>query len=92
MPEQKRPTMGSGVVYRDPKAALSWLEKAFGFEITMIVEDPDGTLGHSEMRFGDGLIYVGREWDERHSSPASLGGVNTQYHGAFIPPVDTRTS
>jgi len=78
MPDQKRPTMGSGVIYRDPKAALRWLEKAFGFEITMIVEDSDGTLGHSEMRFGDGLIYVGREWDEHHRSPGSLGGVNTQ--------------
>ena len=78
MSEDKRPAMGSGVIYRDPKAALRWLEKAFGFEITMIVEGPDGAIGHSEMRLGDGLIYVGREWDERHRSPASLGGVNTQ--------------
>jgi uncharacterized glyoxalase superfamily protein PhnB len=78
MSDDKRPTMGVGVYYRDPRAALKWLEKAFGFEITMIVENEDGTIGHSEMRFGDGLIYVGREWDERHRSPASMGGVNTQ--------------
>jgi uncharacterized glyoxalase superfamily protein PhnB len=78
MPEIHRPTMASGVSYRDPVAALKWLETAFGFEITMVVENPDGSIGHSEMRFGDGLIYVGREWDERHRSPANLGGVNTQ--------------
>jgi uncharacterized glyoxalase superfamily protein PhnB len=78
MTEPKRPALSSGVYYKDPKAALAWLEKAFGFETAMVVEDADGTIGHSEMRFGDGLIMVGREWDERHRSPASVGGVNTQ--------------
>jgi uncharacterized glyoxalase superfamily protein PhnB len=78
MAEFKRPSFASGVIYQDPKAALDWLEKAFGFEPVMVVINEDGTLGHSEMRFGDGLIYVGREWDENHQSPASLGGRNTQ--------------
>ena len=78
MSDDKRPTMGVGVYYRDPRAALKWLEEAFGFEITMIVENEDGSIGHSEMRFGGGLIYVGYEFDERHRSPASMGGVNTQ--------------
>ncbi|HEY3888498.1 MAG TPA: VOC family protein [Caulobacteraceae bacterium] len=78
MAELKRPSFASGVIYQDPKAALDWLEKAFGFEPVMVVINEDGTLGHSEMRFGDGLIYVGREWDENHKSPASLDGKNTQ--------------
>jgi uncharacterized glyoxalase superfamily protein PhnB len=78
MADQTRPGMSSGVAYRDPRAALKWLENAFGFETTMVVENEDGSIGHSEMRFGDGLIYVGREWDERHRSPANLDGVNTQ--------------
>src|SRR5579863_4180332 len=78
MAKNARPTMASGVAYRDPRAALQWLEKAFGFEITMVVENEDGSIGHSEMRFGDGLIYVGREWDDRHRSPANLNGANTQ--------------
>jgi uncharacterized glyoxalase superfamily protein PhnB len=78
MSEEQRPTLATGVVYRDPKAALAWLEEAFGFEPSMVVVAADGTLGHSEMRLGDGLIMVGREWDERHRSPASVGQVNTQ--------------
>ncbi|HEY1449232.1 MAG TPA: VOC family protein [Caulobacteraceae bacterium] len=78
MTDVKRPTMACGVCYRDPRAALKWLEKAFGFEISMVVENEDGTIGHSEMRFGEGMIFVGSEWDERHRSPASVGGVNTQ--------------
>jgi uncharacterized glyoxalase superfamily protein PhnB len=78
MAEPKRPTLSTGISYRDPRAALKWLEDAFGFETTMVIVNEEGTIGHSEMRFGDGLIMVGREWDEHHKSPASLEGVNTQ--------------
>jgi uncharacterized glyoxalase superfamily protein PhnB len=70
--------MASSVIYRDARAAIEWLVKAFGFEVSMIVENEDGSIGHSELRLGDGLIYVGYEFDERHRSPAALGNVNTQ--------------
>jgi uncharacterized glyoxalase superfamily protein PhnB len=70
--------MSCGIACKDPRAEIAWLEKAFGFELAMMVENSDGSIGHSEMRCGDGVIYVGAEWDERHRSPASLGGVNTQ--------------
>jgi uncharacterized glyoxalase superfamily protein PhnB len=73
-----RASMSSAVVYKDPWAALAWLEKAFGFERSMIITDKDGKLGHSEMRFGNGTIYVGSEWADFVASPASLGGRNTQ--------------
>jgi uncharacterized glyoxalase superfamily protein PhnB len=73
-----RPTVSSGVVYRDPRAAIAWLEKALGFETTMLIEDPSGGIAHSELRLGDSVIMVGTEWDENHKSPASLGGKNTQ--------------
>ncbi|MGA2951794.1 MAG: VOC family protein, partial [Caulobacteraceae bacterium] len=51
--------MATSVVYRDPRAAIAWLEKAFGFETVMIVENEDGSIGHSELKLGDGVIYVG---------------------------------
>jgi uncharacterized glyoxalase superfamily protein PhnB len=78
MTDLKRPTLSTGLAYRDPAAALKWLEGAFGFESTMVVVNDDGSIAHSEMRLGDGLIMVGREWDANHKSPSSLGGVNTQ--------------
>jgi uncharacterized glyoxalase superfamily protein PhnB len=78
MAEFKRPSLTSGVAYRDPKAALKWLEEAFGFEPIMVVVNEDGSIGHSEMRLGNGMIFVGSEWDDNHRSPASLGGKNTQ--------------
>ncbi|CAN7308991.1 VOC family protein [Mesorhizobium sp. LjNodule214] len=74
----KHSTIGSGVFYKDPRAALKWLEKAFGFEPSMVVSDSEGRLVHSEMRFGDGYIIVDSEWADHIASPASVGGRNTQ--------------
>jgi uncharacterized glyoxalase superfamily protein PhnB len=34
------PVFTSSVFYRDPKAALAWLEQAFGFEVTMAIDGP----------------------------------------------------
>jgi len=73
-----RPNLIPAVSYQDPRAALAWLEKAFGFEVFMLIEDAEGGIAHSEMRFGDAVVMVGREWTEHHKSPKSIGGKNTQ--------------
>ncbi len=73
-----RPNLTSAVCYVDPKAALTWLEKAFGFELVFLVEDAEGNLGHSEMRFGNSCVMIGNEWSDDHKSPASIHGKNTQ--------------
>lgn len=75
---QARPSFSSALCYRDPKAALKWLEKAFGFETFMVITDADGNLGHSEMRYGNGVIMVGNEWTGDHKSPQNISGKNTQ--------------
>lgn len=73
-----RPNLVSAVIYRDPKAALRWLEEALGFELFMLIEDADGNLAHAEMRFGNAAIMIGSEWSDDFRSPAALGGKNTQ--------------
>lgn len=74
------------VFYRDPMAAMKWMEKAFGFEISMLVTDQAGNVGHAEMSFGDGVFGVGVEWGAEEligpahmRSPASLDGQGTQF-------------
>ena len=74
----ERSTLSSALCYRDPKAALTFLEAGFGFELVMLIEDGEGNLAHSEMRFGEALIMIGNEWTDDHKSPASIGGKNTQ--------------
>ena len=80
-----RPTFIPAVFYKDPIAALKWLERAFGFETTSLVTDAEGNLAHSEMNFRGGAVQVGGEWGggpigpARMRSPASLDGVGTQF-------------
>jgi uncharacterized glyoxalase superfamily protein PhnB len=73
-------TFGSSVFYQDPKAALAWLAKAFGFETVMLIEGENGddSQMHAEMKYGDGLVSIGGEWSEHTRSPRSVGGANTQ--------------
>lgn len=68
------------VVYRDPKAALAWLDRAFGFETRMLIEGPDGddSQVHAEMNAGEGVIFIGGRWTDRVRSPLDVGGANTQ--------------
>lgn len=78
MANAPRPSLMSAVIYRDPRAALKFLEAAFGFELFMLIEDGEGALVHSEMRFGNAALMVGAEWSDDTRSPASIGGKNTQ--------------
>ena len=71
----------ASVHYRDPKAALVWLERAFGFAITMAIEGPPEApeMCHYEMSCaGQGRVMVGGEWADWVRSPASVNRVNTQ--------------
>lgn len=79
MSEYYRPQgLSSALSYQDPKAALRWLEQAFGFEPLMVILDAEENLAHSEMKFGESVVMVGSEWSEHHRSPKSVGGKNTQ--------------
>lgn len=80
------------VFYREPLAALKWLEEAFGFETSMLVTDASGAVGHAEMSFGDGKVGVGGEWASPQiigpaamKSPASLDGAGTQFIRVALP-------
>jgi len=66
MSEQPTTTPNRGAVwpcltYRDARAALDWLEKAFGFEPTAVHarEGDDAVIEHAEMRWpgGGGIMF-----------------------------------
>ncbi|MGB3410841.1 MAG: VOC family protein [Microthrixaceae bacterium] len=75
------PVFVSSVHYRDPAAAVEFLERAFGFELTMAIEGPPEApeMCHYEMALnGRGRVMVGGEFESRVRSPASIDGTNTQ--------------
>jgi uncharacterized glyoxalase superfamily protein PhnB len=86
------PRLSASVFYDDPRAAIEWLCKAFGFEKRLVVEGDDGTIVHSELTFGEGLVMVGgtgaktnrEEWSASYSSPKSIGGKITGALAFFV--------
>jgi len=79
------PTFTPAVFYKDPMAAIDWLQRVFGFEVASLITDPEGRLAHSELIFRGGSLTVGGEWEgaivgpARMRSPATVEGVNTQF-------------
>jgi uncharacterized glyoxalase superfamily protein PhnB len=71
------PPISPLLFYRDPKAALDFLERAFGFETRLVVEMPNGGVVHSESAFEGCVVMVVGPPDPSHhagASPLDLGG------------------
>ena len=63
--------------YADPKAAIAFIVDAFGFEQGLLLEMPDGSIGHCELqRDGETIMLAGEFAEGGLSSPKSLGGVH----------------
>jgi uncharacterized glyoxalase superfamily protein PhnB len=78
MDRARLPTIGPLLWYRDPRAAIAWLEKAFGFECRLLVEGDAGSVMHSELALGDGYIMVvGPPSFPTSRSPLDLDGCHT---------------
>ena len=77
-PIPRRPAFISSVVYTDNRAALAWLQRAFGFDASEVLVDSRDNIVHAEMSHGDGVVMIGGEFADWTRSPASIGGTNTQ--------------
>ena len=65
--------------YRDARAAIDFLERAFGFERKAVYEGDDGTVQHAELRFGDGLVMFGDNQDSEFAKLAPPPGSTAVY-------------
>ena len=81
------PRISSALYYDDPRAAIEWLCKAFGFEVRLLVEGDGGSIEHSELTLGEGLIMVGRAKPEKFPymrPPSQAAGANTQNMMVYV--------
>lgn len=81
MTEQTRsPMIIPAMRYRDPKAAMAFLEAAFGFRRGFVVEDPEGGVDHAQLHLGGQCIMLGSMRADAalpmFKSPEQLGGVS----------------
>jgi uncharacterized glyoxalase superfamily protein PhnB len=85
------PRISSALFYDDAAAAIDWLEKAFGFQTRLRVEDGAGGIVHSELEFGEGVVMIASARDTRQS-PRSVGGANTQALCVYVDDVDAHAA
>jgi uncharacterized glyoxalase superfamily protein PhnB len=72
------PRISASVFYDEPKLAIEWLCRVFGFEVRLIVETGDGSIAHSELVYGDGLVMVGGVSKRDFSQSPRQSRCNTQ--------------
>ncbi|MBA0054178.1 bleomycin resistance protein [Streptomyces sp. AJS327] len=59
--------------YRDAHAALDFLTHAFGFVRQGVMEREDGSIGHAELRHGDGFVMIGQVREDDPAPYQQLG-------------------
>ncbi len=67
--ESIQPTIYPSLFYRDAATAIDWLCAAFGFRKRLVVTGDNGSILHSELSYGDGVVMVG-------SARASAGWIS----------------
>jgi uncharacterized glyoxalase superfamily protein PhnB len=82
------PRISSAVFYQDAAKAIDWLCDAFGFEVRLKVEGEKGTIEHSELTYGEGLLMVSQAGKRpNYRSPGQAGG-NTQAMMVYVDDVE----
>jgi PhnB protein len=56
--------------------AIDWYKRAFGANERMRMTDPNGTVGHAELEFGNSVIMLA---DMPERSPKKLGGTTASF-------------
>jgi len=64
---------------RNAKAAIDFYARAFGAELVLKLDMPDGSIAHAEIRIGDSILMMSEEHaDWGNLSPVALGGSPVQ--------------
>lgn len=99
-PPPEWPQISASLFYRDPAAAIAWLCKAFEFEVKIKVEGQDGSIVHSELVYGQGLVMVagaarpgmgfepGQEYRRLFASPLDLEHRHNQAMFMYVDDVE----
>ena len=83
-PRSTKATVIPSLRYRNAPAAIEWLCSVFGFEKHAVYPNPDGTIAHAQLSFGNGMIMLGSvsrkdsEWGLLIKQPDEIDGAETQ--------------
>jgi uncharacterized glyoxalase superfamily protein PhnB len=73
------------VRYADARAAIAWLQRAFGFEPQVVYDAPDGGVAHAQILVAGNLVMLGTSRDDTYPvrSPREVGGVTAGIYVAL---------
>ena len=74
------------LLYEDGAAAIDFLEKAFGFEEVMRMDDENAVVNHAELRLGDDSIMLGDPGDD-YKNPKNADHYTSLVH-VYVDDVD----
>jgi PhnB protein len=78
------------LIVRGAANALEYYKKAFGATELFRFPGEDGTIGHAEMRIGEGIVMLADEAPEMgYKSPQAFGGTPVSLM-FYVPDVDAR--
>ena len=87
-PPQGFHTLTPYMTVKNARAALDFYAKAFGAEKVLLLDMPDGSVAHAEIRIGDSVVMLAEEnesWGNK--SPVTLGG-SPMFLMAYVVDVD----
>jgi len=70
------------LTYADANAAIDWLCRAFGFAKRLVVPGPEGTVQHSELSLGTGVVMVSSP--RRGRQPPGKAGGHTATLSVYV--------
>jgi PhnB protein len=86
--EQGNPSLSCYLTVRGAADALAFYKKAFGAVETVRMDEPNGRVGHAEMKIGDSAFMLADEYPELGIlSPRTLGGSPVRMH-LYVEDVD----
>lgn len=78
---QQAQSVTAYLCFKDAAAAIEFYKKALGAVETMRLTQPDGRIGHAQIRIGNSTIMLANEYPEYGLlSPISLGGAGVRIH------------
>jgi len=68
-------TITPSLTVRNAAEAIEFYKEALGAQELMRMTDPDGKIGHAELKIGDSIVFLGEEMPSMgNKSPQTLGG------------------
>jgi PhnB protein len=72
----------------DAAGAIEFYKRGFGATEIMRLPDPNGKIGHAEVKIGNAIVMLADEFPEHgHVSPKTLGGSTVKLH-MYVEDVD----